>query len=93
MSNKRLKTGGRGKGTPNKINAELKALISEVALSEFLYIQEHLGDLELIERYRFAVAMSRLIIATVSHSFVWKHSAIIWIITWVSWLKLFHGKR
>jgi hypothetical protein len=79
MTNKRLKTGGREKGTPNKINAELKALISEVALSEFLYIQEHLGDLELIDRYRFAVAMSRLIIAPPTKELPYSDPPIIYI--------------
>lgn len=60
--NKRMKTGGREKGTPNKITSDVKHLIADLVMSELEYIYEHRHELELIDRYRLACAMSRLIV-------------------------------
>ena len=60
--NKRMKTGGRDKGTPNKITSDVKHLIAELVMSELQHVYEHRHELDLIDRYRLACAMSRLIV-------------------------------
>jgi hypothetical protein len=62
--NKRMKTGGRDKGTPNKITSDVKHLIAELVTSELQHVYEHRHELDLIDRYRLACVMSKLIVPT-----------------------------
>jgi hypothetical protein len=47
---KRMKTGGRSKGTPNASNANIRQMMRDYVLSEFEFIQMHLHELTIPER-------------------------------------------
>jgi hypothetical protein len=47
---KRVKHGGRSKGVPNKISAELKEVLNEYCMNEFQYLNANIERLTLHER-------------------------------------------
>ena len=47
---KRMKTGGRSKGTPNASNANIRQMMRDYVVSEFEFIQMHLHELTIPER-------------------------------------------
>ena len=50
MKMKRMKTGGRSKGTPNASNANIRQMMRDYVVSEFEFIQMHLHELTIPER-------------------------------------------
>ena len=59
---KKVKTGGRLKGTPNASNANIRQLMRDYVVSEMEFIQSHLHELTIAERamllkssYRYAI--------------------------------------
>ena len=50
MKTKRMKTGGRSKGTPNASNANIRQMMRDYVVSEFEFIQMHLHELTISER-------------------------------------------
>ena len=47
---KGVKSGGRSKGVPNKVSAELKEVLSSYCLNEFQYLNANIERLTLHER-------------------------------------------
>jgi hypothetical protein len=47
---KKVKTGGRLKGTPNASNANIRQLMRDYVVNEFEFIQTHLHELTIAER-------------------------------------------
>jgi len=50
---KGVKHGGRSKGVPNKVSAELKEVLSSYCLNEFQYLNANIERLNLSERLVF----------------------------------------
>jgi hypothetical protein len=50
---KGVKHGGRSKGVPNKVSAELKQVLSSYCLNEFQYLNANIERLTLSERLVF----------------------------------------
>jgi hypothetical protein len=47
---KGVKSGGRSKGVPNKVSAELKEVLNEYCMNEFQYLNANIERLTLHER-------------------------------------------
>lgn len=60
---RRLKTGGRVKGTPNAINADIRQLMSNHVAQEFEFIQTHLHEFTVAERIMLLKSLFRYVIA------------------------------
>ena len=99
MNYSRTKTGGRTKGTPNKITNELRESLKQVIDSELLSLSERLEDLEPKDRVELLIKLLPYIIPkvqTVSHTenepvdwsfkFWVKNSCRLdgWILTWAN---------
>jgi hypothetical protein len=50
---KGVKHGGRSKGVPNKVSAELKEVLNEYCMNEFQYLNANIERLTLSERLVF----------------------------------------
>lgn len=53
----RIKQGGRAKGTPNKITAELKSILKEVVNNELANIEERLNTLDNKQRIELVIKL------------------------------------
>jgi hypothetical protein len=60
---RRLKTGGRVKGTPNAINADIRQLMSNHVAQELEFIQTHLHEFTVAERIMLLKSLFRYVIA------------------------------
>ena len=54
---KGLKTGGRQKGTPNKLTKELRSLLKDILYDELVNIEDRLNDLETKERIELVIKL------------------------------------
>lgn len=61
---RRLKTGGRQKGTPNRITKVLKFQLSQVLTLEYERLPELLGELSPSQRLNFVVRLSQFVLPT-----------------------------
>jgi len=61
---RRLKTGGRKKGTPNRITKVLKFQLSQVLTLEYERIPELLSELSPSERLNFIIRLSQFVLPT-----------------------------
>ena len=61
---RRLKTGGRQKGTPNRITKVLKFQLSQVLTLEYERIPELLSELSPSQRLNFVVRLSQFVLPT-----------------------------
>jgi hypothetical protein len=61
---RRLKTGGRQKGTPNRITKVLKYQLSQVLTAEYERIPELLQDLTPAQRLNFVIRLSQFVLPT-----------------------------
>jgi hypothetical protein len=59
---RRLKTGGRVKGTPNAINADIRQLMSNHVAQELEFIQTHLHEFTVAERIMLLKSLFRYVI-------------------------------
>lgn len=59
---RRLKTGGRKKGTPNRITKVLKFQLSQVLTAEYERIPELLQDLTPAQRLNFVIRLSQFVL-------------------------------
>lgn len=62
MTKKRVKTGGRQKGTPNKTTAQLKKVIADFVSEKFESIERTYGELEEKEQLDFLVKLLPFVI-------------------------------
>jgi hypothetical protein len=60
---RRLKTGGRVKGTPNATNADIRQLMSNHVAQEFEFIQTHLHEFTVAERIMLLKSLFRYVVA------------------------------
>jgi hypothetical protein len=60
---RRLKTGGRVKGTPNATNADIRQLMSNHVAQEFEFIQTHLQEFTVAERIMLLKSLFRYVVA------------------------------
>ena len=51
------KTGGRQKGTPNKLTKELRSLLKDILYDELVNIEDRLNDLETKERIELVIKL------------------------------------
>lgn len=61
-TNKRLKTGGRGKGTPNKITTEIREFYKELIENNLEQIKADLKELTPKERIEVLIKLSEYVI-------------------------------
>ena len=61
---RRLKTGGRKKGTPNRITKVLKFQLSQVLTLEYERIPELLSEMPPSQRLNFVVRLSQFVLPT-----------------------------
>ena len=67
----RVKTGGRTKGTPNKVTSELRDSLKQVIDGELISLSERLEELEPKERVELLIKLLPYImpkVQTVSHT-------------------------
>ena len=63
---KGLKTGGRQKGTPNKLTKELRSLLKDILYDELVNIEDRLNDLETKERIELVIKLMPFVFPKVS---------------------------
>ena len=61
---KRVKAGGRTAGTPNKITATTKELITKVLDNNIERLQDDLDSMTPVDRVKCLIALARLIVPT-----------------------------
>ena len=66
---KGLKTGGRQKGTPNKLTKELRSLLKDILYDELVNIEDRLNDLETKERIELVIKLMPFVFPKVSMVF------------------------
>jgi len=62
MTNNRLKTGGRTKGTPNKITSEIKESLKILLESNLQRLQTDIDSLEPKDRLRTLLELSKIVL-------------------------------
>ena len=60
------KTGGRQKGTPNKLTKELRSLLKDILYDELVNIEDRLNDLETKERIELVIKLMPFVFPKVS---------------------------
>lgn len=64
---KRIKYGGRTKGTPNKITTELRLVMAETLSKEIARLPEMLEELPAAQRLHYVLRLSKLVIPEPHH--------------------------
>jgi hypothetical protein len=59
---KRQKTGGRQKGTPNAVNANIRQLMRDYVISEMEFIKSHRHELTIAERAMMLKSLVRYVL-------------------------------
>ena len=72
---RRVKTGGRVKGTPNATNADIRQLMSNHVAQEFEFIQTHLHEFTVAERIMLLKSLFRYVIAPLAPEVGADHSS------------------
>ncbi len=68
MNNKRIKTGGRTKGTPNKITSEIKEIFKEIIECNLPQLQNDILELSPKERIDVLLRLSEFVIPKLQRS-------------------------